>query len=69
MNSVLLKSNLKNQDLVTIPRKEYEFLLSANKKLKKDFIYEDKVSALLKKRLIKGEEDLKKGKTTTWKFK
>ncbi len=70
MNTLaLLKSNIKKNDIVVLPRKAYESLLRANKKLQKDWIYEEKVSTFLKKRISKAEIDFKKGKTTIWNFK
>jgi hypothetical protein len=69
MNTFVIPKQLAGKDdLVVIPRKEYEALLNARNNSKKDWINEEPVKSFIKKRIIKAEDDFKKNKTIKWKF-
>jgi hypothetical protein len=69
MNTFVIPKNLAGKDdLIVIPRKQYELLLRATQNSKKDWINEEPIKSFLKKRISKAEDDFKKGQTLKWKF-
>lgn len=61
------KKLIKNDDLVVVPRKEYELILEmAKKRAVVDWIYFEPFSLELKKRIMTAKKELKQKKIIAW---
>ena len=68
MNTITIPKNLiKNDDLIILPRRDYETLLHALKQKSEDWIYQEPFASELKNRIKKTEVELKTNKIIEWK--